>query len=101
MERCMSCGKNSLFTANFGNTVLCKNCASLISISEWSNREFDSRDELILKKDQVIQKAKASNISPNVINEIAIFFDEYINGWGLLRECITALSVCHTKKQHK
>ena len=79
MARCMSCGKAVLLTSNFANIVLCKNCGSIIDISEWKSRIFSSMDELLSKKNEVLQKAATGNLAQSVITEIARYFDEYIN----------------------
>ena len=79
MAKCMSCGKSVLLTSNFANVVLCKNCGSIIDVSEWKGRDFSSMDELLSKKNEVLQKATTGNLSQSVISEIARYFDEYIN----------------------
>ncbi|MBQ1205881.1 MAG: hypothetical protein IIX67_01625, partial [Clostridia bacterium] len=79
MAKCMSCGKSVLLTSNFANVVLCKNCSSTIDVSEWKSRDFSSLDVLLSKKNEVLQKATAGNLSQSVIAEITRYFDEYIN----------------------
>ena len=79
MKKCMSCGKSMLLTTTFGSIELCRNCGSIIGVSEWKNRDFSSMDELSNKKNEVLQKAIAGNISQSVVSEIAKYFDEYIN----------------------
>jgi len=79
MAKCMSCGKTTLLTSSFGNVVLCKSCSSLANVSVWSKRDFASLDELRGQKRDAVQRATAGNLSPAIINEIARYFDEYIN----------------------
>lgn len=79
MAKCMSCGKSVLLTSSFANVVLCKNCSSIIDISEWKSRDFSSLNELLSKKNEVLQKATAGHLSQSVIAEINRYFDEYIN----------------------
>lgn len=79
MAKCMSCGKTALLTSNFGNVILCKNCASLINVSAWSSRDFESMDEVVNQKNETLQKATTSNLPTAIINEITKFFDEYID----------------------
>ena len=79
MAKCKSCGKNSLFTTKFHNFVLCKNCGSLVNVSSWKNRDFETIDELLQKKEEIIQKATTNNMSAEFIADISNYFDEYIN----------------------
>ena len=79
MAKCMCCRKNAILTAKFGTVVLCKNCGSLINVSVWNSREFASLEELVIQKNNAIQKANASKMPLTIINKITDFFDEYIN----------------------
>ena len=77
MEKCMSCGKNALFTIDFGRTILCRNCAAAVNVSAWKNRDFESTDDLTRKKNDAISRALANCIAPNIVTEITGYFDEY------------------------
>ena len=78
MDRCMACGKTSLLTTSFGNVILCKNCGSIVNVSAWRARNFESMDALVAQKNDVLQKATAGNLSEDIIAKITRFFDEYI-----------------------
>ena len=75
----MSCGKNVLFTTDFGKVVLCKNCASAVNIQTWKNRDFESIDDLTRREEDTIRRATANCIAPEIITEISNYFDEYVD----------------------
>ena len=79
MATCMACGKTALLTTTFGNVILCKNCGSLVNASAWSSRDFASMDELVTQKTEAIQKATNNNMPQGVIEDIANYFDQYID----------------------
>jgi len=79
MAKCMSCGKTTLLTSNFGDVVLCKNCASIVNVPLWGDRNFLSIEELMEQKKLVMQKAVSNNISETIVQRIAQYFDEYID----------------------
>ena len=79
MEKCMSCGKLALLPSTIGNIVLCRNCASIIDVVSWENRDFSSMEELLSRKNEVMEKASVGNLSQPVIEKISHYFDEYID----------------------
>ena len=79
MARCMSCGKTAMLTTKFGKVILCKKCGELINVTEWSNGCFESMNQLINTKNNVLQQARNNSMSYEVVKQITDFFDEYIN----------------------
>lgn len=79
MAKCMVCNKIAILSTTFGNVLLCKNCASLVSASTWKDRNFSSMNEVRDNKDNATQLAKNNGFPQEIINSIASYFDEYIN----------------------
>lgn len=79
MEKCNQCGKTTLLPKKFSNIVLCGKCASLVNYSEWAERIFESKEDLIKKKEEVISLASNNEIKKEIIDSIKNYFDEYIN----------------------
>lgn len=79
MVKCMACGKSALFTTSFGSTVLCRNCGSIIDVSKWNSRDFESMEDLLTQRNETIQKAITGSVPQSIIDVIAKYFDEYID----------------------
>ncbi len=84
MAKCMSCEKFSLLTCKFGNVILCNKCGSLINISAWKDRSFNSINDLLTKRDNAVQSAKSNNVPQMIIDEITKYFQEYIDAGFIL-----------------
>ncbi len=79
MDKCMACGKTALLGKSFGNTILCRNCASILDLSNWIKRDFASINELKTAKLDIIQKATSNNMPEYIVQSVSNYFDEYID----------------------
>ena len=77
MEKCKACGSLIILGKTFGKTNFCMVCASTANVSSWVSRDFSSLEELNLKKNEILQKVTASNMSKAGIEAITNYFDEY------------------------
>ena len=58
---------------------MCKKCDSLINASAWNKRDFIYDDDLLEKKSNALSLGKINNLSLNIVNDIEMYFDEYLN----------------------
>lgn len=76
MAICGVCGKNSILPETYGTLTLCKKCAMKIITPTWKNAVYSTNDELIERRDSVIQKARKSAFSQEAISAL----EKYFNG---------------------
>lgn len=60
MAICKACNTRVFFTSDFSDMCLCKNCANLIKLSEWKDRNFTSIEELVNTKNNVLSIISSS-----------------------------------------
>ena len=79
MEKCNQCAKTALLPKRFSNITLCRSCASLVNFSEWGERLFENKEDLIKKKEEIISLASNNSIKKEIIDAINAYLNEYIN----------------------
>ncbi len=79
MEKCNQCSKTALLPKRFSNITLCRSCSSLVNYSEWGERLFENKEELIKKKDEIVSLASNNKIKNEIIDAINAYLNEYIN----------------------
>ena len=70
MDKCNQCGKSILLSKRFNNMTLCNSCASLINYPDWIDRLFESKEELIKKKEEIALLSANKEFKSDVIDAI-------------------------------
>lgn len=58
--------------------TLCLKCAMTLKVSAWKNKDFETNEEVISMKSDVIFSASRAGMSGNVIQTVADYFDSQI-----------------------
>ena len=83
MAVCEACGNRVIFSGNVLNHSLCIKCANIIKFYSWRNKTFESNDEVVRLKNDIIFSASRACFPNNVITSIANYFDSHIE-YGLV-----------------
>lgn len=79
MAICKVCNAKVLFTSNFSDVCLCKNCANLIRLSDWKDRNFTSMEELVNTKNNVLSIVSSNPNMTQIKKSVEDYFNEYID----------------------
>lgn len=79
MAICKACNTRAFFTTDFSDVSLCKNCANLIRLSEWKDRNFTSMEELVNTKNNVLSIISSSPNMAQIKKSVEDYFNEYLD----------------------
>lgn len=79
MAICKVCNTKVFFTSSFSDVCLCKNCANLIRLSDWKDRNFSTVEELVNTKNSVLSIISSNPNMSQIKKSVEDYFDEYIN----------------------
>lgn len=75
MKVCSACGKNSMFSEEYGNVSLCKICSIKILSPSWKNKEYTTNDEVEKQKQKVHKLANYNNFQSKVMEGLTMYFE--------------------------
>lgn len=78
MAICDGCGNSVLIPNKVLGHTLCLKCAMTLKVSAWKNKDFETNEEVISMKSDVIFSASRAGMSGNVIQTVADYFDSQI-----------------------
>lgn len=78
MAICDGCGNSMLIPNKVLGHTLCLKCAMTLKVSAWKNKDFETNEEVISMKSDVIFSASRAGMSGNVIQTVADYFDSQI-----------------------
>lgn len=79
MATCKVCNTKTFFTSNFSDVTLCKNCADLVRLSEWKERNFESMEDLVDTKNNILSIITSNTNMVQIKKNVEDYFDEYIS----------------------
>lgn len=83
MAICDACGNNMLIPNRVLGNTLCLKCAKILKVSKWKSKAFETNEEVISMKNEVILSASKAGLARNVIQTVSDYFDSQIEE-GLL-----------------
>ena len=78
MAICDGCGNNMIFPNKILGYKLCMKCGKALKVNSWKNHDFETNDEVLNMKKDVIFSANKSGIAENVIQEVSQYLDSKI-----------------------
>lgn len=83
MTICSACGNSVLIPNKVLGHTLCLKCAKALKVSTWKEKSFETNEEILNMKNDVLLSASSSGLAHNVLQSVSDYFDSQIEE-GLL-----------------